>query len=276
MAQNPNDEVTKLAAAQPRVLEPGDPTRVSEQTVKDSLSDDGVATSVESKKDHRVRISAFTGQEDEVYGPSDTSNLMFPLRVTGGLMFPYTPSISVAQDTAYTVSDLEHSNFDILSYQKSSSVKLSVSAKFTAQNQREAEYMIAVIHFLRTVSKTYFGKSDSSAFKEIADDTDTTTVKKVREDGKAGLPPPVLTFSGYGEMMFNHIKVVVNNYSFTFDENMDMMPVILRNGTVVYLPPVLQISIGLGVQTNPDEMRENFSLASFKTGELLKDKRGWF
>ena len=251
---------------------------VNGQTRPPSTDGDLIVVTAPRIHDHRVRLSAFPGvdQENEVYGPADSTNLLFPLRETGGLLFPYTPSISISQDTTYSAADLEHSLYDILSFQKSSSASFSLQAKFTFQTQREGEYMMAAIHFLRTVSKTYFGKSETDVFSDPASQTEGEIVRKVREDGKAGLPPPVLVFSGYGEMMFNQIHVVVKSYSFNLEETTDMVPLRLRNGTVVYLPPVLSMSIGLGVQTNPDDLREEFSLAEFRTGELLTRRKGWF
>lgn len=235
-------------------------------------------------KDHRVRLSAFVGQELEVYGPADpTKNVLAPLHATQGLLFPYTPTISQSQDTSWQTSDLEHANYDILSFQKSSSANITLTAKFTAQNQREAEYMFAAIHFLRTVSKAYFGEKDSDQFLsregegDNADADDASSLIMQRVGGKAGLPPPVLILSGYGTLMFNNIRCVVKSHSWSFEENSDMVRVRLPVGETVWLPPLLQITITLGMQSNTDDLRETFSLDEFRTGALLRGKRkGWF
>lgn len=234
-------------------------------------------------KDHRVRLSAFVGQEEQVYGPIDRSgNVLAPLHSTQGLLFPYTPTISVSQDTSWTASDIEGGNYDILSFQKSSSANITLSAKFTAQNQREGEYMFAAIHFLRTVSKAYFGERDADHFATEAvknDDgkADASAVTTTRIDGRAGLPPPVLILSGYGSLMFNNVRCVVKSHSWAFDENADMVKIKLPVGETVWLPPILQISITLGMQNNTDELRETFSLDDFRTGKLLLgNRKGWF
>ncbi len=224
----------------------------------------------DNHRDHRVRISAFLGQEEQIYGAQEKTNLLYPLHATDGLLFPYTPTISMSQDTSWQTTDLEHANYDILTFQKSSSAALTLSARFTVQNQREGEYTMAAIHFLRTVSKSYFGVKQADKFEEI--NGKTTPV-----NGKSGTPPPILLFSGYGSLLFNNLRVVVRNHSWSFDESSDMVRVELPIGGSVWLPPVLQISIGLGIQMNTDSLRENFSLDEFRTGALLKStKKGWF
>lgn len=238
--------------------------------------DDAIIVEGIRPNDHRVRISAFAGQDDEIYGSLDRTNLLYPLRATGGLMFPYTPTISISQDTTYNSADLEQTNYDILSFQKSSSASLSVVGNFTFQNQREGEYMMAAIHFLRSSTKSYFGKRDADRFQDLANQQEDQGIAKVREDGKAGLPPPVLLFSGYGDMMFNNIRVVIRGYSFNLDDSVDMVPITLPNGSEARLPPLLSLSVSLGIQANPNELREEFSLAEFRTGRLLSTRRGWF
>ncbi len=232
--------------------------------------------------DHRVRLSAYPGQETDVYGPDDrTKNILSPLHKTNGLLFPYTPTIQVSQDTSWQAADLEQTNYDILSFQKSASASISLTAKFTAQNQREGEYMMAAIHFLRTVSKTYFGEKDADTFKDAdpaaGGDATAATVKKTAVSGRAGLPPPVLIFSGYGDLLFNNVRCVVRSHSWAFDENIDMVKFTLPNGSTIWLPPVLSISIGLAIQMNTDDLRQLFSLDDFRTGALLTGStKGWF
>lgn len=247
---------------------------------------------VAPRADHRIRISAFSRSDssvkEQVYGPNDsTKNILAPLWKTDGLMFPYTPSIQVSQDTSYQSADLEHSNYDILSWQRSSSATISITAKFTVQNQREGLYLLAAIHFLRTVSKSYFGAQDAENFAPTKSETPGTTSETTPEQnaeqairdeaasGRAGLPPPVLLFSGYGDYMFNDVRVVVKSHSWAYDENADLVKIKVPSGGNVWLPPLMTLSITLSLQQNTDKLRTEFNLDSFRTGELLK-KGGWF
>jgi hypothetical protein len=244
---------------------------------------------VKPRSDHRIRISAFSRTDasikEQIYGPRDrTKNILEPLWETDGLLFPYTPTISISQDTSWQIADLEQVNYDILSFQKSSSATISINGKFTVQNQREGRYLLAVIHFLRTVSKAYFGASDIESFDPPIQQTGSantpeenaeTQITRQRQDGRAGLPPPVLLFSGYGDMMFNDVRVVVRSHSWSYDENADLVRIDLPTGGTVWLPPLMTITISLSIQQNTDRLRDTFNLDEFRTGALLK-KRGWF
>ena len=167
-------------------------------------------------------------------------------------MFPYTPTVSFTQGVNYTDMSLVHTNGDIQAYQRTPSVTIQIQGKFTVQNQPEAEYALAAIHFCRTVSKSYFG---------------------VQDGANAGLPPPMLLLDGYGTYMFNKLKCIMETHSWSFDEQMDMVPFRVAGGTV-RLPPMFTLSISVKVQNTPFEMRTRFSLDKFRTGELMRGG-GW-
>lgn len=198
--------------------------------------------------DMRIRLRPLIGQEATVYGTG-------PLRIlteTGGLVFPYTPTISLNQAVNFDSYGLVHTNYDIPYYQRTPSTEISINGKFTIQNQREGQYALSAIHFLRTVSKMYFGKLDGA---------------------KAGLPPPFLLLSGYGNGMFNDIRVIVKSHAMNFEENMDLVAVSappLR----AYLPVIFTLQLTLMVVQTPTRMREEFSLDSFRNGTLLQ-RGGW-
>lgn len=250
-----------------------------------------VVTAAKPRADHRIRLSAYSRTDsklkEQIYGPNEReNNILFPLWATDGLMFPYTPSIQVSQDTTWQAADLEHSNFDILSWKNSASATISLTAKFTVQNQREGEYLLAAIHFLRTVSKSFFGEADAEKFSAFKAKTPGITSEKTPQQnadnqitqsasaGRAGLPPPVLLFSGYGDYMFNDLRVVVKSHSWSYDEAADLIEIKLPRGKV-WLPPLMSLSISLSIQNNTDRVREQFNLDDFRTGVLLK-KGGWF
>jgi hypothetical protein len=207
------------------------------------------ATPVEST-DARVRLKALNPAE--VYGPNQPSNLLSILYETGGMLFPYTPSINFSQTVNYQSVDLVHTNGSVAAYQRTPNVELTVSGKFTVQNRREGVYALAAIHFLRTASKMYFGEQDGP---------------------KAGLPPPILLFSGYGTYMFNDLKVILKSHSFPYDENVDTVNVQVPGG-FARLPVMFTIQLNLEVQNAPKAMRKEFSLDKFRTGELMT-KGGW-
>jgi hypothetical protein len=207
----------------------------------------------------RVRIAALS--PNDVYGPGGPNNggILGILAETGGLVFPYSPQIGFSQAVTYSDLQLVHSDTDYNAYTRTPSVSITVAGKFTVQNAREGRYAMAAIHFFRTVSKSYFGETDAA-------------------NGKAGLPPPVLLFSGYGPYMFQSVRVILKSHSWAYDEGMDTVTVKIttatdKAGKLVRLPAMFTIQCELMVIQTPQRMRTKFSFDAFAKGDLLSD--GW-
>lgn len=118
----------------------------------------------------------------------------------------------------------------------------------------EGEYALAVLHFLRTVSKMNFGEQAAT-------------------QGTAGIPPPLLVLSGYGTYMFNGLRVILKSHSWQFDETIDHVMVTTAGGSA-RIPALFTISINLTVQTTPKAARKTFNLEDFRTGKLML-RGGW-
>lgn len=217
-------------------------------------NDSTLSSGISTHADLRVRLRALSQQASQIYGEKtdDGSNILSILHDTDGVLFPYTPSVSIEQSVDYKSIDLTHANGDIYAYSRTPSVTINITGKFTVQNQREGKYLVAVIHFLRTVSKMNFG--------ELAGD-------------KAGLPPPILRFSGYGQYMWDDVRCVLKTHSYSLEDSVDYVNVTIGS-TVTRVPSLLTISVSLGVQQTPSKMRKEFNLEEFRTGKLMRSG-GW-
>ncbi|CAM6053348.1 unnamed protein product [Sphagnum tenellum] len=204
-----------------------------------------------ASNDYRIRLKPLVSAVDQVLGGNTPGNILQPLYATSGLLFPYSPQITFTQDIMYQDVSLVHSNSDILAYQRTPSVSLSINGKFTVQNQNEGAYALACIHFLRTVSKMYFGQNDPNR----------------------GVPPPILVLNGYGSYMFNNLKVILKSHTFTYEEQMDTVLVKTAGGTA-RLPALFTLGITLVVQQTPRALRQDFNLNAFRTGALMQTG-GW-
>jgi hypothetical protein len=211
------------------------------------------STSSSDNVDFRVRIRAQTAAKPSVYGPAGSSNILNILYDTNGMLFPYTPTISWSQAVEYDALHFTHSNQDYYVYKNTPSTTIDVTGQFTLQNQREGEYMLACMHFLRTVSKMYFGQQNPQL---------------------AGLPPPVLLFSGYGNYMFNDLPVIVKSHSYSLDNTVDYVTVNTAGGSA-RLPSIITMQVQLIVQHTPQDMRTKFDLDQFRTGALMRNNKGW-
>lgn len=226
------------------------------QSVPGAANGSTVNSGADSEKDFRVKLRAQPAAISQVYGENQPDNILAPLYITNGLLFPYTPIIDWGQQVEYKMTSLTHSNQDYYSYSNTPSTNIRVSGEFSVQNQHEGAYVLAVIHFLRTVSKMYFGKPINGY--------------------PSGMPPPVLLFSGYGNYMFNDLPVIVKEHSYSLTKDVDYLDVNLGNGNMARLPAAMTISMTLIVQNTPRKQREEFNLDKFRTGELMRNgNKGW-
>lgn len=122
------------------------------------------------------------------------------LAALGGIIFPFTPSISYDVKAEYTASNPLHSNFPINFYQRSSVGAISINGKFTVENSDDARIYLATVHLLRSLTKMRFGGSTG--------------------DADSGAPPPVCRLDAYGEMLKN-VPVVITSIRIELPDAVD-------------------------------------------------------
>jgi hypothetical protein len=132
-------------------------------------------------------------------GQGVQSGILAPLAVTDGVIFPYTPAITTAYRARYAEQDLPHSNYRGYFYSGSNTEMVNVQATFTAQDTSEANYLLAVIHFFRSVTKMFYGQND--AFR--------------------GAPPPLVFLQGFGAYQFSRHPCVVTNFNYVLPADVD-------------------------------------------------------
>lgn len=226
---------------------------------------------------------------------SNEPGILQPLAVTDGVVFPYTPQITTAYRANYTSYDLTHSNYRGYFYQNSYTDDIQLQATFTAQDTSEAEYLLAVIHFFRSVTKMFYG-----------------------QDPERGAPPPLVYLQGLGEYQFNLHPCVVAQFNYNLPSDVDYIrarspningtnllqrrdrqslptnpfsgalarltaaglpkgaerqpPSVPTLGTnsPTYVPTKIDISLILHPMQSRDQVSQQFSLRRFANGQLLK------
>ena len=136
----------------------------------------------EAAGDWRVRLSvpaAFGG-----------SGILKPLKDAGGLIFPYTPSISITSSASYEDVPLTHQNYSFIHYTSSRSDTIQITAPFNVEDSAQGAYWLAAVHMLRSCTKMFTG-----------------------DGALQGNPPPILKLNGYGDYVFKNIPVVVKSFS---------------------------------------------------------------
>ena len=124
--------------------------------------------------------------------------LLAPLAATEGVVFPYTPQISTTYSANYEQYDLTHSNYRGIFYKNSRVGDITIRGVFTAQDTTEANYLLAVIHFFRSVTKMFYG-----------------------QDAERGTPPPICYLNGFGQLQFSNHPCVVSAFNYTLPNEVD-------------------------------------------------------
>jgi hypothetical protein len=146
--------------------------------------------------DWRVRLAL---AKNATYLYNDSTNAVLkPLAGTGGVVFPYMPKIETSYTANYSDTALTHSNYKGYFYNSSFVGDINITGTFTAQDTREANYLLAVIHFFRSVTKMFYG-----------------------QDAQRGSPPPLVYLSGLGNYQFNDHPCVVKTFQYSLPNDVD-------------------------------------------------------
>ena len=157
-------------------------------------------TTVVPKADWRVRLSLAPGANYLYKVAPGAAGILNPLQATDGVIFPYTPNIQVAYAAHYDPAELTHSNYKIFQYKNSSVDSITITCEFTAQDTAEANYLLAVIHFFRSVTKMFYGK-DENPFR--------------------GVPPPLCYLTGLGQFQFDQHPLAITSFNYALPTDVD-------------------------------------------------------
>jgi hypothetical protein len=299
---NPNAVITPGTGTNPVAnvdITGGTPalTATPAQTVKaQDQASKQASTNFKQTSDWRVKLSLGPGADYLYKVPPGQAGILNPLQDTGGVIFPYTPSIQINYGANYESPDVAQTNYKIYQYKNSTVDNIQITCDFTAQDTTEAEYLMAVIHFLRSVTKMFYGQDQLP---------------------RNGTPPPLCYLSGLGAFQFDNHPLVITNFTYTlpndvdyiragsslqsagvnlssyqFKVNTSVLSNVRRNSAglapgggvkepqfqnlsntkATYVPTKMQISIScLPIVTRYD-ISQRFSLNKYGTGELLNAK----
>lgn len=197
------------------------------------------------------------------------SPLLAPLAASGGLVFPYTPTIIVAHSANYNAIAPVHTNYPYFAYQNSQVDQLVITGDFFVQNGVEAEYWVAAMHYLRSCTKMFYGGN-----------ADTI-----------GAPPPVVKLNGYGDFIFRDVPVVITNFTIDLPQDVDYIQTGLKGVTVKRAELVGDFDDGrrAGVSWVPTQSLitvtvqplysrreiEQFSLQKYVNGDYISTGKGF-
>ncbi len=206
-----------------------------------SLTREKTQTSSLSLNDHRVRIwTDFT-----VFGTNPYFKL---LTDTNGVIFPYTPNISLTYKANYTQQEgIIHNNFPYQAYKNSSIEDITIQAEFTVQTNPEGQYWLAAMNFFKTATKMFYGKSQP-----------------------VGFPPVLCQLSGYGTEILPNVPVIIKSFQVDLKDSVQYMEIHSLNAqkTKQFVPMNSTVTIICAPIYSRTQTRE-FNIQKFARGDEL-------
>ena len=194
-------EASAPPAGAPGTLDPQQQAANEQAAAKANTINQATLNSVYKKEgsaDWRVRLQLAPSSNYLYNQPEGQRGILDPLYYTNGVIFPYTPAINTSYKANYEQYDLVHSNYRGVYYKNSRVDDLQIRGIFTAQDTNEANYLLAVIHFFRSVTKMFYGK-----------------------DEQRGSPPPLVFLSGFGMNQFYGHPCVVTSFAYNLPDSVD-------------------------------------------------------
>ena len=176
-----------------------------------------------------------------------------PLQKTGGLCFPYTPTILMSHSANYNALQPIHTNYPFYNYQASQVDDMVITGDFFVQNSVEAAYWCSAVHYLRTVTKMFYGDGDNQ-----------------------GNPPPVVKLNGYGDFVFNNVSSIIKNFTVDMPADVDYLKTEFPadSGKFSFVPAQSQVAVTLSPIYSRSKTQK-FSMSSFVNGSYIGNDSGY-
>jgi hypothetical protein len=244
---------------------------LASQSTENSAADIRVA-------DWRVRMS-LAPTADYLY-KAPTPGILAPLAKTDGVIFPYTPRVATSYMANYDGVLPTHTNYRIQQYMNSSVEQVTVTADFTAQDTFEANYLLASIHFFKSMTKMFYGQD---------------------ENPTNGTPPPLGFLFGLGAFQLDNHPVAVTNFTYNLPNNVDYIRAtnsdadsgtanlsliggqlnpggnrppatfaVSSDQAITYVPTKITMTITCVPVVSRNSISNDFSVKEYATGKLLR------
>ena len=187
------------------------------------------------------------------------SNILAPLRENSGssafntgnkMIFPFNPTVLLSHSANYSQVQPTHTNYSYNAYENSQIDAITITGEFFQENENDAKYWVACLHFLRTATKMFYGDSDP-----------------------LGNPPVVCRLNGYGKHVLNNIPVVITNFTTDLPVDVDYIKCTI-DGQTNYVPTQSSVTVTLQPQY-ARRSQSGFSLQSYIGGGHINGPEGF-
>lgn len=227
---------TRLGSAYRQGVTPGAepfaPNAAMASIISQSVSSGGID---EATNDWRVSLSV-------PYAISSSPIFKAFESTSGKLIFPFTPTILFGNSANYSQVHPTHVNYPYNAYENSQVDTITITGEFYAESEDDAFYWIASLHYLRTMTKMFYGDGPQS-----------------------GNPPLVARLNGYGRHVLNNVPVLVGNFTTDLPAEVDYIRVDVQE-QANYVPVQSTITVTLLPQYSRSTQAK-FNLQKFANGE---------
>lgn len=203
-----------------------------------------IGENARENEDHDWRVSL------SVPSQLQGSNIFAPFAELGKLIFPFNPTILLGSTANYSAVQPVHTNHPFYAYENSQVDQITITGEFVQENDRDAKYWVAVLHYLRTMTKMFYGESDP-----------------------VGNPPMVARLNGYGKHVLNDIPVVITNFTTDLPQDVDYIECEI-NGEINYVPTQSTFTVTVQPQY-ARRSHSRFSLNEFINGTHIGAPEGF-
>ena len=210
---------------------------------------------VSDASDWRVKISVpeVLLKEGDILAPlreDKDSKSPGAFNTGNAMVFPFNPTVLLSHSANYSQIQPTHTNYPYNAYESSQVDAITITGEFYQENENDARYWIACLHFLRSATKMFYGGSDP-----------------------LGNPPVVCRLNGYGKHVLNNIPVVITNFTTDLPVDVDYIQCTV-NGLPNYVPTQSSITVTLQPQY-ARRSQAGFSLNQFAGGGHVNGDEGF-
>mgnify|MGYP001060107770 CR=1 FL=1 len=208
--------------------------------------------SVSDASDWRVSISVpdILLNEGDILAPLRESSGSSAFNTGNRMVFPFNPTVLLSHSANYSAIQPTHTNFPYQAYENSQVDAITITGEFYQENENDAKYWIACLHFLRSATKMFYGNSYP-----------------------LGNPPVVCRLNGYGKHVLNNIPVIITNFTTDLPVDVDYIETTI-NGQVNYVPTQSAITLTLQPQY-ARRSQSGFSLNEYVGGGHINGPEGF-
>ena len=228
-------------------------------------------------EDWGVKLTLPATTYSELFGNSPIMDKE-SIGVRNGMRWPVTPFINMSHSANYDSRAVIHNNYPYYAYQNSQIDQITISGSFPVNAQKSGLNFLGTLHFLRTVTKMYYGA----------------------ESINQGNPPPVCRLNGYGDFVYKNVPVIITNFNVELREQIDYIGITVptggqasefttiqdvtgmataedtrdaeeSSGSVNYVPTDSLIAVTCLPIYSRNKITNEFTLKKFAQGDLRKD-----